>query len=443
MNNLLWKTIGKPLAALGGRSFDEMRERTAPECDKSILVGMLTILSVAVIFAGHWLFWSNLTHTADIALPLAAGIALVLAVMYRVALRGMETIGAFGKALLLGCLAGLMLVNALLAGHELVLFAFKPQVDAQARLRAANGVTTYGSAVESSLGLPDLRTHSADLDKAVAAARIERERVPDVVTQFQRQAQSCEATATRLHARIPDDPEDPGHAAAISAWREQRARCRALTSQASQALARHRAEADRELADLTPARERARRSLELATTRREETLARDAPTLTASATTGFARHPALWAAVEAGTVPMWGAVGLMFLVLVADGFSFLVKLLLRDDAVTTERVQASDTALLYSQLHARMVHQQRRMASQVVRSMNSKLFEDVEQAARQMVAPTVMQAMDERAFATASAAYERARKTTGAPSPSMLARIATMARTMRERATASPAAASA
>lgn len=437
MNELIWTAVGKPLAVLGGRSFAEVRGRSPAECDKSIAVGLLCVVSVAVIFAGHWLFWASLPHTADIALPVAAAVAAVFAVMYRVALRAMETMGRVAKTLTLSCLVSLMGVNAALAGHELALLAFRPQAEEQARLGAARSVSTYGSAVEASLGLPRLRSSSTELDKAVAAAKTERERTPDVVLQLQRQARGCDARAAQLHARIPADPDDPGHAAATSAWREQRARCRALVNQATQALAQHQAEADRELARLIPARDKAHRSLEEATTRSEETLERDTPTLTASATTGFARHAALWAAVAAGTVPLWAAAGLMFMVGLADAFSFVVKLLARDDIATIDRIQASDTALLHARLHAEMVREQRRLVSPVVRSMRSRLFEDVEHLAREAVAPSVVQAVAERSLGDA-ADDPRHDGDDDVANPSMLARVARLARRARQGA-ANPA----
>lgn len=434
MSKLLWNMIGKPLAALGGRSFEEMRERTAAECDKSVLVGLLCLLSIGVIFAGHWLFWSNFGHTADIALPIAASIALLIAVMYRVALRSMETMGFAARTPILACLGALMAINAALAGHELVLLAFRPQVEAQGKLDAAHGVTTYGTAVETSLGLPQLRGSSIQLDHAAASTKAERDRVPDVVVQLQRQARACEAAAAQLHGRVPAYPDHPTYATAESAWREQRAHCRALDRRASQALAQHRAQFDRELSELIAARLKVRRSLEQAADRLEETLKRDTPTLTASATTGFARHAALWAAVAAGTVPLWAAGGLMSMVLVIDAFSFVVKLLARDDLATAARIQTSDTALLYGRLHAEMLRRQRAMVRQVVRSIRSQMLDDVEHAAREMVAPAVMQAMEERAFVDATAAVERAHRAARTPSPSMMTRVAGMARAMRRSA---------
>ena len=432
--NLLWNLVGKPMAALGGRSFQEMSGRTAGDCDKSVAVGLMCLVSLAIIFTGHWLFWSHFLEVPDTALPVAAGITLLFAVVYRVALRSMEPMGGLGKLVMLVPVHGLMGINALLAGHEVPLLAFRPQAEEQARLGAARGVTAYASAVEKSLGLPQLRTSSTELDKAVATAMTERSRIPEVVKQFQQQATACEPVAARLKAAIPPDEEDPGYAAAVSAWRQKRAGCNALTAKANAALSKHQTQLDNELSDLGKSRERVRKSLDAANTQHEENLKRDTPTLTASATTGFARHAAMWAAVAAGTVPTWAAWGMMAAVLVLDGFSFLIKLFARDDRVTAERIQACGTDRLYNQLHAAMLRQQARLAGAVVRGLHQQTHEDLSQLVRSAVMPAVMQGIDERAFDRAAQATQRAQRKAGVPSPSMLERLSRMARAMRARA---------
>ena len=431
--SIFWSLIGKPLAAMGGRSFEDMQGRRAGECDKSIAVGVLCLLSVGIIFAGHCLFWRNFDNVADVAVWVAAGIALVFLLMYRMALRAMETMGGPGKLLMLALLASLMGNNAMLAGHELVLLAFAPQVQAQAKLGAARGVTDYAGAVETSLGLPQLRNQSTELDKATAAAQAERGRIPQTVQQLQQQAGTCDASAARLHKAIPADPEQPGHAAAVSALRQQRAQCQQLNRQAAAALAQHQAQLDQQLAGLNQSRSKLRQSLDEANDQHEATLKRDSGTIAASATTGFARHNALWAAVAAGTVPAWGAYGLMAAVLVIDAFSFIFKLVARDDTATTDRIQQAGTDAVYNGLHAALVRQQRSLTRQVVKQMRPQTTEDLANLARSLVLPSVAQGVDERAFSRASAANQRARQAHGAPVPSMLGRLGAMGQAMRRR----------
>jgi hypothetical protein len=429
----IWTLLGKPLAALGGRSFHETRERTAVECEKSISVGLLCLVSVATIFAGHALFWRSFEHTAAFAPQIAAGVALVFALLYRIALRTMETMGSGSKALVLGSLGTVMLVNAALAGHELVLYAFKPQVEEQAKLGAAQRLTTYSSTLEASLGLPILRASAGDLDKAFAHAAAERERVPGEVQQLREQMRSCEAIARRLRANIPYDPQAPDWAAAHEGWRAQRSRCNALEQRANQELARHRDRWNQELASVDGARATARKSLQHAVTSHSETIQRDKPLLIASATSGFARHSALWQAVASRRIPLWAAAGLMFIVLLVDAFSFIVKLLARDDAATTDRIQAAGTDLVYNRLHAGMLREQHSQVAEALHAMRGQTRADLAHLSRELVAPVVLQNLEERAFTRASAAHERAQRAAGAPWPSMVARIARMARSISQR----------
>ena len=116
--DIIWNVLGKPLAMLGGRSWAELRDRPAADFDKSVTVGMLCALSVTIIFFGHLLFWSNFRTVAAWSGAVAAGVALVFLLIYRSALRAMETMGGFSKTLVLAILGGLMAVNAVLAGHE-------------------------------------------------------------------------------------------------------------------------------------------------------------------------------------------------------------------------------------------------------------------------------------------------------------------------------------
>lgn len=431
--NIIWTLLGKPLALMGGRSLDELRRHDAADCNGSILVGVLCLLSVGIIGAGHYLFWSQLPHTAPWALPIAVALALVFAVVYRIALRALELLGFAGRLPVLAMLLTLMGVNALLAGHELPLLAFRPQVEAQARLDAARGVTAYATAVENSLGLPQLRARSSELDKALSAATGERAQVPDVVQQFQQQARACEAEARRLQAALPASVEEPGFAAAQSVWREKRARCGALARQAATELAQHQARLDEQIAALNQQRLRNVRSLDEATAEHEHKLKRDAPTLTDSATTGFARHGALWAAVAAGSVPAWAAYGLMAAVLVLDGFSFVVKLLMRPDRAAAARLQAAAADQVHDRLHAQLHALHAKVLRRAVRAQAERAEQDLAELARQVVGPALVQELELRSFVRAAERTQQAHRQQGRARPSLLARLAGIAAAIRGR----------
>jgi len=307
-----------PLAWLGGRSFDELRDKSATDCDSSITVGSFGLVSAGIIGGGQFFFWHNLQHTADSAVWIAVAMTLLYSSFYRNLIRAQEVAGRIGKGLAYLIASGIVATNALLAGHEWVLLAFKPQVEAQAVLDAAKGVTEYGNAVENSLGLPLLRKDSKSVDDALVAAQAERARMPDAVVTLRNQAQRCDRVAAGLQARIPIDHETAGYAVARSAWREQHARCDAARAQADRMLRDHQRQADDRIADLDDRRKALNKKLNEAGAEHESTLKRDVPSLNASATTGFARHKALWAAVEAGRIPLWAAMGLMFVALALE-----------------------------------------------------------------------------------------------------------------------------
>ena len=430
------KALWIPLAVLGGRGLDQLRDRRAGECGKSISVGLLYLLSVGVILAGHWLFWSHLPQTADHAAAVAVGVALAVAAIYFVALRSLDTMGAFGRSTMLLLLVAMMLVNALLAGHELVLLAFTPQVEEQARRAAARGVGSYADLVGNSLGVPGMRQAVGDLDRALADTRSDRDRLPDTVRQLQRQQAECEARARTLQAQVPADADAPGATEAWRAVRQQRQQCAALRQQAAAALQQHLAEAESRLAELNKARSRKSKALDEADDQQRSTVQRDTPTLTASATTGFARHQALWSAVHADTVPGWAVVGLMFLVLLADGFSFAVKILVHDDAATIDARRDADTDLVHSRLQALLARRQLGLLRRVVRECEPALQTDLHALATTALMPAMAQAQTGRAFETASRsqarAHQHARRSGGVPPASMLGQLSQVARANRQ-----------
>ena len=432
--SIIWNVVGKPLAMLGGRSAAELRAHGPADCDKSVLVGVLVVLSVAIIGVGHYLFWRNFPSAAPWAAHIAMGVAAVFCVVYRIALRALELMGPFAKAIVLVLLLGLMGVNAMLAGHELVLFAFGPQVEGQAKLSAAKGVTAYASAVEGSLGLPQMRVRSTELDKAIGVIMTERARIPDNVQLLQQQAKVCDAEALRLLALVPKERGAPGYTVAYRAWWERRARCKSLSQQAARELTLHQARLDEQLAGLNHSRQRAVKSLDEATTQQQDALKRDTPTLTASATTGFARHGALWAAVAAGSIPAWAAYGLMFAVLALDSFSFLIKLLLRHDRATAARIRQAAADDLHDRVYAETHSLHRHLVRRAVRSQAAEAEEELRDLARHVVSQELLQEVELRSFTRAAQETQQAQQKFGAPRPSMLRRLAEMAASIRGRA---------
>jgi len=310
-------------------------------------------------------------------------------------------------------LGSIMVVNALLAGHELVIVAFGPQVQAQGRVSATRGIDSHASALEKSLGLPDLRKQLGETDSAAAAARAERARLPDAVVQLQQQADGCDATLRVLQSRIPADTDAPGYLPARQAWRQQQGRCVGLRRQAAQELTHHHGRLDKHLADLADARGHQAKALRRAANEHSTTMESDKATLTTSATTGFARHHALWAAVEAGTVPFWAVAGLMLLVFLGDCFCFVIKLLVHDDVATADARQEADTQRLLDRLHVAVMHRQGQLVPLAVRAQDAALQGDLERLLADAVAPGLVHGAGVQAFTKAARRQRRAHAVAG------------------------------
>lgn len=430
--------ILKLLAWFGGRSAEEPRDRTAADCDTSITIGGFSILSAVIIGGGQYMFWSRLPHTADGALWIALTVTVIYVLFYRNLIRAVDVAGRFGRAVIYIVAGSICATNAGLAGHEWVLLAFRPQADAQAILDAAKGVTEYDGEVEKSLGLPLLRKDYKSVDDALATAQVERARIPEGVLTLRNQAQRCDRVAAGLQTRIPISPEAPGYSAAKSAWREQSRRCDAARAQANRLLSDHRRQMDDQIADLNERRRPLYKRLTDASAEHEATLRRDAPSIKTSATTGFARHTALWAAVNAGRIPRWAAVGLMFAALALEGMSFFLKIVLRADAVSQERQEATELARAAFELRMSVIGAYRARIPAAVASMGEELADDVRQDTRNVVVPGVRTEMAARAFEHAQASIARAQNRTGKPAPDLLDRLADLGTAARNTMRVSP-----
>lgn len=327
-----------PFAFMGGRSWSEIASCTHTKAmDSSIGIGIGGVLSATIIFFGQLLFWKSIPSTAPVAVTVALVLTAVYALFYRVVIRASEVAGGIGKVVLTGaafCLAG---VNALLAGHEVVLIPFAAQVEEMTVHMGNSQVDAMRSQTESSLGLGDLRdrTQRARQDEADARERLNT--VPDAILAQQRQAQACDQRALLMRAALPD-LESPGRDRAVTAWREQRRECAKLHANARTALNAHLALASERLEAAAKSQLAVIQKLTEAESQSEEAIAKAAPILTASATTGFGRHEALWAAVKAGKVPAWAAYGLMLVALLLEGAGLLLKLILPKDEATYARL---------------------------------------------------------------------------------------------------------
>ena len=416
----IWNCLWRPLAWLGGCRADKLYSYRAGDCGKVIAVGLLFLVSMAGIDTGYTLFFGRLPGRAEQAVALAAVVTAILAIVYGVALRHLPLMSPLARAVTTVLVGGIMGVNTVLSGHELVIFLFPAQVEAETKLAAAKGVQDYAATIESSLGLPDLRSRAGDLDKSLTAANGERGRVPEIVGQLRKAASGCETEAARLSAQIPPEGE-ADYDRARSIWREKQARCRSLAAQAEREQAQHLKRMDALITELNSRRTSTIRGLEEANGSHERTLARDTPALTDNATSGFARHDALWRAVAKGTVPGWAAYGLMAIALIVEAFAFAMKQMLRADRCSRELEQEVQTDALIDAIDASYRRQQRRLVPGVMRARQATTQADLEALVNQLVVPAAQQAVQTRSFERAAQAPARASNT------SMVERLARMA----------------
>ena len=402
-----------PLAWLGGRSAEEMKDCDSAALDTSITLGVFALISAAMIMGGQTLFWGSIPSTAPNALAIAAVLTCVYTLFYRLLMRASEVMHWLAKPVVCVLGAVVMGVNALLAGHELVMLPFAPQVQEMAALTSAQNVTTLRDAVGTSLSLGQLRADAQSLQAQVTAARQELARVPDEVKTLQTQTEQCDTTARAMKARL-SSADDDSYASALAALRQHRAGCNASRSQASQLLLAHRNAAGADLAALQARAATQAQSLSNASGQQATALAQAAPALHNSATTGFARHKALWAAVAAGKVPWWAAYGLMLVALALEGAAFMLKFLLPKDAATYRR--AEDTQLVCMQGDANLAYA-RAMRAQVRPAMQAMAKTEGQQTVKDLLGKVVANSFNTRtaanAFASAHQSVRKAQQRTG------------------------------
>lgn len=408
------------LAWFGGRSFKEIKGRSEQEYDTSVMVGGFCLVSTGMIAGGHFLFWGHLPHTAEAASWIALAVTLLYSLFYRNVIRVQETLGGVKKFFVVVSAFGLVATNTLLTGHEWVLLAFKPQVEAQAANNAARGVIEYRDLLEGSLRLPQLRSDRKSIGETLLAQQLERERIPNAVSDLQNQAQQCDGIVKKLRLKMNNQDDLYQQKLIKGKLDAQRARCQAMRDESGRLLHKHQSDIDERITELDRNRRELDSKVVKANADEQADFDHQAPTLNASATTGFARHRALWAAVENELVPRWAVVGLMFSVLVLEGMSFLAKLLLSADEATWDRRNGVSQVDMLGKMREALGKINARQIRGVAENMASILAEDVARDMRNVVAPGLRLEIAARAYAKANASVDCAQREAGKASPDLV-----------------------
>jgi hypothetical protein len=184
-------------------------------------------------------------------------------------------------------------------------------------------------------------------------------------------------------------------------------------STGQQALAQHRAQAQQDLNVASQRKAQADSQLLQAQTQRDNAVQTASPTLQASATTGFGRHKALWAAVDAGKIPVWAAYGLMAVALLLECAGLLLKLFLpTDEAGFNRRAEAGITNAM-GKAELRYIQEFSRQTGPVLRGRASHIQQDAERLVDNVLAPGMSTRMGADQFARAARATRAAQQRSG------------------------------
>jgi Domain of unknown function (DUF4407) len=402
-----------PFAFLGGRSWGEIKACTdARSMDGSILIGVASAVSTVIIFGGQWLFWLSIPSTAAWA-PLIAGVlTLVYVLFYRTIIRASEVVRAKWLLFLMAFwMAG---VNALLVGHELVLLPFAPQVQAMTLELGDDSVNQLRSKAASSLGLEGLRSDLKLARDAESDARERLNTVPPAIEQQQAQAKTCDQQAARMRANLPD-PENPGYETALQNWRVKRSQCGQLNKAARDALNQHQQQAAADLQIATAQVQTTNTRFDKAQNQIDGTVTTAQPVLSASASTGFGRHEALWAAVNKGTIPGWAAYGLMSIVLILELLGVLLKLVLPTDEAAAARAEHALSTATMARCEQAFTRAFAAQIQPAIRAQNGNIQTDAERLVRQQLAPSLMTRFTATLFERASRRTRQAQQNTQDP----------------------------
>lgn len=387
----LWKLF----AWYGGRGSEEMLEFDQQECDTFILIGISAMLSIAIILAGHLLFWRNLLGSVDLAKTIPVGIALVFALLYWVLLRGMEKLEKYAKGIVVILLFCIMGVNALLAGHELLIFIFSAQVEKKAIENASSSINKANSASEDILGLPTLTAELTDKRALLKTALHGQGKIPDDVEMHNKDAHRCEKNA----ARHPDSLNG-------AKW----AKCGEMRKKAVDRLRIIQNSSDTQIAGYRKEITKLENKIAKIDGLLKDKFRDNNPKLEASAKIGFGRHVALWDAVHAGEIPMWAAIGLMFVILALDAMSFLLKLLLPDDAAAAHRSIETLSRSFNNQLLIGGLRDQHAKVSETIQKMRYKLEAQLEGTTTKIVSEGIVNELEMNEAKHSAASKRRAQR---------------------------------
>ncbi len=410
-------------ALLGGRTPRELM--AADPDDFNVLPGLLAMMALGMFFCCQYLFWSSFAHRASNAMLIASFCTLLYGTLYWSLLRVLDDAGWFTRTLVIAVLASLTAFNAYLAGHELLLLAYEPQVQAQAERSASRDALAFAAQKEVELGLPDLKQDERQLRQQLGEAQAQAVTVNPAVTVLLEQTRQCETEASQLQGHLVGTGESAGLADARQAWHRKTADCRHLGKLAQARMLAHEQQWQAQVQELQSRLVAMQKRVQDTLAGHAQAVQRAGPGIAAAHASGAGRYDALWKAVAERTVPAWSAYGLMFFSIVLDSAGLVFKLLQAPDAMARRRRHEAGMAQVEAKTLDHLLSQLMRGAKDAARSASGQLQSDFSQYTRTTLTAETVNHLEAQAFERIHGRTARAQQRTGQPLPSLLRRMRT------------------
>lgn len=411
-------------ALFGGRTPREIADGE-PE-DFNVLPGLMAMVALGMFYCCQYLYWHSFPHQADRAVLIAAICTLLYGLVYWSLLRSLDDAGWLLKGMIVAVLSGLTAFNAYLAGHELLLLAYGPQVQAQALRSAGTDTVTFASDKENAMGLPALRNELASLQAQLSSAQTQVSTLPPAVGMLLQQSAQCDADASQRQQQVPNDTAHPMYHALRRAATTKTRDCQQTASVAQSQLASHQKQWQTTAAQLQTDANATQQKLRTGLANHAKSVTDATPGIAAAHATGAGRYDALWRAVNVGTVPKLAAYGLMFFSIVLDTIGLLLKLFQAPDAIARQRQHESGLARAESRATGYMMATLRRGAKAAAASARDQLQGEFDQHAQYTLSGETIINLEAQAFERIHRRAARAQRRTQQPLPGLVRRMRTV-----------------
>lgn len=349
--------IFKCLAWLAGRSWAEMDGKETNQFKSSIIIGGLFLVTSIVVSCGHWLFWSHLPSTTNFPIwPTLATVIIALGV-YRVAMVALENAGRSRIAWygVLGIIAG---GNTVFAGHEVAIYMFESEVNHQ---MLEDSVHSHGQFRELTLQPAKAKADEITaLNSAITKAQFELAAVPPMVEQLSIEMTECESQLNNLRSTATPLGTN-GYTRDQRLIKNKSTQCGLLAKERASLLTESIDEKKASLKRLNAQADQMTNDYDTLAQNAQETQTKANTIISQAASTGFARHLALWRAVKSGKISILIVMLVMAMIFIFEMAVFLAKQTLPKDSLVManieQKLMEENDHLLQIAIHSAYRHQ--------------------------------------------------------------------------------------